>query len=136
MGVLCGTDIVEVERIQKALESENFARRVFTDAESSYCESRGVGRFESYAARFAAKEAVLKALGIGLFENGIELKDIEVVNSADGQGKFVMSSAPSIALHREADYLLQQREGISVSVSLSHTKEYAVAVVVIETKNH
>ena len=135
MGVTCGTDIVEVGRIRKALENKGFVQRVFTEAESDYCESRGAGKYESYAARFAAKEAVLKALGIGLFDGGVKLTDIEVVNGAGRQGNKGLSSAPSVVLHREAEKLLRQKAGTSISVSLSHTKEYAIAVVVFEVSD-
>ena len=61
-----GTDIVEIARVKRAAAREAFLMRVYTEAERSYCESRGVQRMASYAARFAGKEAVMKALGTGL----------------------------------------------------------------------
>ena len=61
-----GTDIVEIARVKRAAAREAFLMRVYTEAERAYCESRGVQRMASYAARFAGKEAVMKALGTGL----------------------------------------------------------------------
>ncbi|MDR3120680.1 MAG: holo-ACP synthase [Clostridiales bacterium] len=127
MGVRCGADIVEVRRVEKALSKPGggrFAASVFTDAEARYCEAKKAGRFESYAARFAAKEAALKALGIGLFA-GAELVDIEVVNDA-------CTGAPVLLLHNGAKGFYERMRGKSLAVSLSHTAEYALATVVIE----
>ena len=66
-----GCDIIEINRVEKAVKSESFKQRVFTPAEIAYCESRGKQQFASFAARFAAKEAVLKAFGTGLRGGGI-----------------------------------------------------------------
>ena len=71
-----GCDLTEIYRVKKALTIEKFAARVFSPAEQEYCEARGMQKFASYAARFAAKEALLKALGTGL--RGGKLIDIEV----------------------------------------------------------
>ena len=62
MKIFTGTDIIEVNRIQKAMQGENFKERVFTDAEVEYCEKFGDKKYEHYAARFAGKEAIFKAI--------------------------------------------------------------------------
>jgi holo-[acyl-carrier protein] synthase len=120
-----GIDLIEVERIQRAVDhprwGERFRRRVYTAEEIAYC--LGKRRYaESFAARFAAKEAVMKALGRG-FGDGINWTDIEVVRS---------SGAPSLLLYgRAADYSM--RLGIaSWHVSLTHTSEAAMAFVIAE----
>ena len=123
MNILCGTDIVEVGRIKKAMEAgPRFAEKVYTESETKYCESKNTGRYESYAARFAAKEAFVKAVGAGLFK-GAALKDAEICNDAGG--------APFFRLHGGAAELYALTGGKSISVSLSHTAQFAVAVVVI-----
>ena len=78
-----GCDVIEIARVQKAIERAAFVKRVFTPAEIAYCESRGKQAAASFAARFAAKEAVLKALGTGL--RGGELTEIVITN--DDLGK-------------------------------------------------
>ncbi len=112
-----GTDIIEISRIAGACErlGERFLRRVYTPAEIAFCE----GRAPSLAARFAAKEAAMKALGQGFYD--IPWTDIEVVSEDSGQ--------PRLKLRGKAE--LRARElGIAECVlSLSHAKEYAVAVV-------
>ena len=124
MRVLCGTDIIEVGRVKKALESSaRFAKKVYTDAEIEYCENKKAGRYESYAARFAAKEAFLKAVGAGLL-NGAAATDAEIVNDP-------ATGAPAFALHGDAARLFTQNNGVSIAVSLSHTRENALATVVI-----
>ena len=123
MNILCGTDIVEVGRIKKAIETgARFVEKVYTGPETEYCESKKSGRYESYAARFAAKEAFAKAVGAGLFK-GVALTDAEVVNDAGG--------APFLRLRGGAAEAFARAGGKSVSVSLSHTAEIATAVVVI-----
>lgn len=117
-----GCDIIEIARIKKAVQSEAFKRRVFSPGEIAYCESRGQQAGASFAARFAAKEAVLKALGTGL--RGGSLTEISVTN--DELGK------PSVQLtgyHRQlADELGVKR----ISLSMSHAREMAMAYVVME----
>jgi holo-[acyl-carrier protein] synthase len=125
MPIQCGVDIIEIGRIKKSLEElEGFRKRVFTDNEIAYCEDRKNARFESYAARFAAKEAVLKALGTGLAE-GIQWKHIEVSN--DERGK------PKVILTNRALEIFREMNAKSIDVSISHCSEYAVAYVVMET---
>lgn len=117
-----GCDIIEIARIKKAVQSEAFKRRVFSPGEIAYCESRGQQAGGSFAARFAAKEAVLKALGTGL--RGGSLTEISVTN--DELGK------PSVQLtgyHRQlADELGVKR----IFLSMSHARETAMAYVVME----
>lgn len=117
-----GTDIVEIGRIKKACANDRFLARVFTAQERAYCESRGAGRFASYAARFAGKEAVMKALGTGL--RGGRLLEIEILPDALG--------APQVTL-TGAFHALAVHQGIRAArISLSHAREYATAVCVLE----
>src|SRR5919108_5769809 len=94
MIISVGVDLVEVERIQRALEDSRIGRRfrdrVFTKEEIEYCEKKRRGRYESYASRFAAKEAVMKALGRG-WGSKVRWLDIEVTRARSGK--------PEIALH-------------------------------------
>src|SRR2546429_9516058 len=89
-----GVDIAEVQRIRESIErfGERFLRRVFTDGEIAYCD-RKAGRFESYAARFAAKEAGMKALGTG-WNHGVRWRDIEVVRHR-GQRPTIQFNGPA-----------------------------------------
>lgn len=117
-----GMDIVEISRIKTAIAREAFVRRVFTANEAAYCRSRGVQQVASFAARFAAKEAVAKALGTGF--SGGDIKDIEVVIDAGGK--------PSIVLYGRFN-VLASRLGVSqIHISLTHSREYAAAQAVIE----
>lgn len=125
MAVLCGVDIIEIDRIRQSFEScgDSFRDRVFTGKEIEYCEGRKLVRFESYAARFAAKEAVSKAFGTGI-GSGIKWRDIEIQN--DQQGK------PFIVLSERASKIYKDMNAKGISISLSHCKEYAVAYALIE----
>jgi len=119
--VSVGVDIVEIARIARTLArfGERFLRRVYTQAEVAYCR----GRPAQLAARFAAKEAVAKALGVGIsWREGVYWRDVEVVR--DPRGK------PGICLHRGALERAQQVGLSGWAVSLSHSREYAVAMVV------
>ncbi|HXG50085.1 MAG TPA: holo-ACP synthase [candidate division Zixibacteria bacterium] len=122
-----GIDMVEVERVRRALEDprtgERFRARVYTAGEVEYCERRRAGRFRSYAARFAVKEAVMKALGRGW---GAEARwlDIEVVRAAGGR--------PEIALHGKTARLAERLGVVRWSVSISHTDRYGLACVAAE----
>lgn len=118
-----GNDIIEVARIQKALEKNNgFKEKVFSQREISACEAKA-HKYQSYAARFAAKEAFMKALGTGWAE-GIAWSEIEILNHESG--------APYINLLAEKKYLALVREKFVIHVSLSHLKEYAIAEVILE----
>ncbi len=118
-----GIDLCEVERMRRVLErTPTFADRVFTAGEREVCDRRPRGAAEGYAARFAAKEAVLKALGAGL--GACALRDIEVVRGPSG--------APSLALHGSASTLAADRGVTMWHVSLTHTAAVAAAMVVAE----
>ncbi|MGB7201935.1 MAG: holo-ACP synthase [Pyrinomonadaceae bacterium] len=124
MIVSIGIDIVEVYRIRDAIaKTPRFATRVFTGAERDYCESKGVAAAQSYAARFAAKEAFLKALKTG-WRGKISWQDIEVVTDADG--------VPNLNITGEAEKILQKLGATHVHLSISHTTEHAVAEVILE----
>lgn len=117
-----GCDIIEIKRIAKAIENLHFIERVFTEQEAAYCQSRGKQAAASFAARFAAKEAVLKALGTGL--RGGEIKEIEVW--LDDLGK------PNIKLSGYHAELAKKLGVKQILVSLSHSQENAIAYVTIE----
>jgi holo-[acyl-carrier protein] synthase len=120
-----GIDIVEVYRIRDTIaRTPRFAERVFTAAERKYCESRGAAGAASYAGRFAAKEAFLKALKTG-WRGKITWHDIEVV--LDDQG------SPSLNITGEARKLLDGLGASQVHLSIAHTTEHAVAEVILES---
>lgn len=118
-----GTDLVEVSRLEDATRRHpGFLERVFTPAEMQYCDGQ-YRRFEGYAARFAAKEAFLKALGTGL-RNGISWLDVEVLRHDDGR--------PELNLHGQAREAAAAKGVARVHLSLSHTRGVGAAVVVLE----
>src|ERR1043165_1874027 len=122
MIVSIGIDIAEVYRIRETIaRTPRFVERVFTIAEREYCESRGAAAAQSYAARFAAKEAFLKALKTG-WRGKITWHDIEVANDADG--------VPSLKVTGEANVILERRGASRIHLSISHTAEHAIAYVV------
>lgn len=118
-----GTDIIEVDRIAAKMEKgQGFRELVFTPLEIAYCEKQ-THKYESYAARFAAKEAFLKALGTGWGGSGIHFNEIEIRNGETGKPDlFLIGNAAS----RLAGFNIQQ-----IFVSLSHVKSVAMATVVI-----
>ena len=119
-----GIDIVEVYRIRQTIaRTPRFLQRVFTTEERAYCEGKGVGTTQSYAGRFAAKEAFLKALGTG-WSGKISWQDIEVL--ADEAG------VPRFGVGGEAATILIDRGVQRVHVSISHTTENAIAQVIFE----
>ena len=122
-----GVDLVEVERIQKALADprigKRFRERVFTPKEIQYCEKRRRGRYESYAGRFAAKEAVMKALGRG-WGAQVAWLDIEVVRARSGK--------PEIVLHDKTARLAEALGIRRWALSITHTAEHGLAYVVAE----
>ena len=117
-----GIDIVEIERIEEAIESwgDRFLRRVYTDAEIKYCR----GNASELAVRFAGKEAVMKALGTGA--RGVSCRDIEILNDQLG--------APLVYLCGGAQSRAQELGIESLAITLSHSREYAVASVVGEKR--
>jgi holo-[acyl-carrier protein] synthase len=121
-----GVDLCEVARLRRALDGRSGAKlreRTFTAAEQAYCEQRGRARYESYAARFAAKEAVMKALGTG-WGAGVGWCDVEVVREDDG--------APALRLHGGAVRVARRLRVHRWHLSLTHTTSWAVASVVAE----
>jgi holo-[acyl-carrier protein] synthase len=117
-----GTDIVEVARIAKSIEKVAFKKRVFSKNEIVYCETKK-NKAESFAARFAAKEAFFKALGTG-WRNGMAFNEVEISN--DTLGKPILQ-----ALGKTAKIIA--KKGIkNIHVSLSHTGEIALATVILE----
>ncbi len=123
MGVRCGMDIVELDRIEKALaQGESFIKRVYTPVERAYCEARGKAATQSFAARFCAKEAVSKALGTGIAK-GVSFQDIEIINDRDGK--------PVVTLHGEAKRHFECLGAKAIDISLTHSRDYAAAQAVI-----
>lgn len=116
-----GIDLAEVDRIQRVLDryGDRFLKRVFTPQEIAYC-SRKVSAANSYAARFAAKEAVFKATGLGL-TMGMRWRDVEVVN--DDRGK------PSVRLYGMA---AERLKGKRLHLSITHSDQLAIVMVVVE----
>ena len=117
-----GCDMIEIARVQKAIVKRSFVERVFAPEEIAYCESRGKQAAASFAARFAAKEAVLKALGTGL--RGGELTEIVITN--DELGK------PSVQLLGYHGQLAAKMGVKKIAISMSHSRETALAYVVME----
>lgn len=119
-----GIDIIEVGRIKKVVKEwgDKFLARVFTKDELAYCTLDGSIKFQSLAARFAAKEAVVKAVG----RKDIALKDIEIINDGDGRPECVINSA------RQSPLRLRSGQAVTrILISISHTKEYAVAQAIV-----
>ncbi len=120
-----GVDIVDVKRMEKTLErTPAFAKRIFTDSERRYCEHKARPA-EHYAARFAAREAVLKALGTG-FSGGVGLRDVSVVRSESGK--------PIVHLEGKVKEIADKQGVIEIALSLSTTREVAVANAVAVTE--
>ena len=118
-----GVDIVDIERIAAKIRKGNgFREKIFSKGEIEYCE-RSANPDESYAARFAAKEAFLKATGQGLLL-GYELSEIEIVNDANGK--------PFIALSGSFLVFFEKSTWKTIHLSLSHTTTIACAFVIIE----
>lgn len=121
MKINTGIDIIEIERVKSSIENTNgkFCDRVYTENEIKYCESKKTQKYQHYAARFAAKEAVFKAISSKLNSKyEIEWKDIEITNDKEGK--------PNVKIFNS---VMDEVEDIEVSIS--HCKEYAVANVVI-----
>lgn len=120
MKIKTGIDIIEVSRIKKAIETSNeaFIEKVFTKKEIEYCNSKVANKYEHFAARFAAKEACLKAIS-DLMESKFDIswKEIEIINLKNGK--------PTLKIYKDI------KDVESIDISLSHVKEYAVASVCI-----
>lgn len=119
-----GVDLAEVGRVRAAVEryGKRFIERVFTPGEIAYVE-RKANRFERYAARFAAKEAGMKAIGTG-WRRGVRWQDFEVANLPSGR--------PTLRLHGEAASVAEQLGVRHIHLSLTHTAEMAMAHVILE----
>ena len=121
MRILCGTDIIEISRIRESIEKtgEKFLKLVYTPAEIEYCESKRASKYYHYAGRFAAKEAIYKAVS-PLLKNKFDIswQNAEVINDKNGNPKINF-----------IDIKFNQIK--SIDISISHCKEYAVATVVL-----
>ena len=125
MKILCGTDIIEISRIQKSIEKtgDRFLNLIYTPKEIEYCESKKRAKYTHYAGRFAAKEAIFKAVSSLLEDKfSISWKNAQVINDEHGN--------PHVEF---LDYEFEQIK--SIDISISHCKEYAVAMVVITIKD-
>lgn len=124
MRVKCGTDIIEIDRVKDSIEKlgNPFLERVFTKKEIDYCESKNKQKYQHYAARFAAKEAVFKALSENIKDKfSVSWKDFEVVNDEQGRPKL---NVYNVNLDNIED----------IDISISHCKNYAVANVTVLIK--
>jgi holo-[acyl-carrier protein] synthase len=119
-----GIDIAEVPRIRRAIErfGDRFLHRIFTAGEMRYCDSKA-NRMERYAARFAAKEAAMKALGTG-WNHGVRWRDCEVTRMPSGR--------PTITFHGVAAEFAARLGVKNAALSISHTAEQAIAQVILE----
>jgi holo-[acyl-carrier protein] synthase len=120
-----GIDIAEVPRIGQAIErfGERFLQRIFTAGEIRYCDSKA-NRVERYAARFAAKEAAMKALGTG-WNHGVRWRDCEVVRAPGGR--------PTMTFHGKAGEFAAKMGVKNIALSLTHTSEQAIAQLILES---
>ena len=124
MIISIGIDIIEVARIREVLlRTPRFAERVFTRRERDYCDSRGVVAAQHYAARFAAKEAALKALQTG-WRGGISWQDIEVSAKESG--------APYLIFTGQVLKVFEEFRATATHLTISHTSEHAIAQVILE----
>ena len=119
-----GIDIAEVARIRHTIErfGERFLQRIFTEGERKYCDSKA-NRVERYAARFAAKEAAMKALGTG-WNHGVRWRDCEVARSPGRR--------PTMVFHGKAGEFAVKLGVTNSALSISHTAEQAIAQVILE----
>jgi len=119
-----GIDVAEVDRIRHAIErhGRRFTERVFSSREIAYAE-RKANRYERYAARFAAKEAGMKAIGSG-WRGGVRWHDFEITNLVSGR--------PTLEFHGVAARIAQSLGVRNISLSLTHTAEQGVAIVILE----
>lgn len=122
MEILCGTDIIEISRIKDSINSDigdKFIKRIYTDKEIEYCESKKEQKYQHYAARFAAKEAIFKAISKRMNNKyDIEWAQIEVANEETGR--------PYAIINNDIGNKI-----LNIDISLSHCKEYATANAVV-----
>lgn len=118
-----GTDIIAISRIKSAIEKNpRFVDKIFSPAEILYCQNRA-NPYQSYAARFAAKEAVMKAIGTG-WDGTINWIDIEIINDEKG--------APQVLTYNDSLRFITQNQITRIFLSLSHEKDYAIAYAILE----
>ena len=116
-----GNDIIEIERIEKAISKEGFKDKIYTQRELENIKKRG-NRAETYAGIFSAKEAISKAIGTGVRE--FSLTDLEILN--DDLGK------PYVAVSEKLDKIIKdKKEDYQIEISISHSKKYATAVAIV-----
>ena len=116
-----GNDIIEIERIEKAISKEGFKNKVYTQRELENIEKRG-DRVETYAGIFSAKEAISKAIGTGVRE--FSLTDLEILN--DDLGK------PYVVVSEKLDKIIKsKKEDYQIEISISHSKKYVIAMAII-----
>lgn len=120
MQILCGTDIIEINRIKESIEKlgENFCNKIYTKKEIEYCESKKNMKYQHYAARFAGKEAIFKAISKILQDKySITWTDVEILNDKNGRP--------------EINFINNKLDEIKdIDISLSHCKDYAIANVI------
>jgi len=121
----CGIDLVRIERIEKIIKKwgNNFTFKIFTPLEREYCEKKRGNKYQSYAGRFAAKEALLKSLGLGLRE--VNWKEIEIENNELGQ--------PIIETSGKLKKIASEKGVGKYFITISHTKDYVIAQVILES---
>ena len=116
-----GNDIIEIERIEKAISKEGFKNKIYSQRELENIQKRG-NRTETYAGIFSAKEAISKAIGTGVRE--FSLTDLEILN--DDLGK------PYVAVSEKLDKIIKdKKEDYQIEISISHSKKYATAVAIV-----
>ena len=119
MKVLCGTDIIEIRRIKDSIENKGkvFLDKIYTPTEIDYCENRRNAKYQHYAGRFAAKEAIFKAISETL-ENKYDITwtDVEIINDEKGKPKV---------------NFINSKYSLQCDISISHCKEYATATAII-----
>lgn len=124
MKILCGTDIIEIDRVRKSIEKsgENFLKLVFTPDEIKYCESKKNAKYYHYAGRFAAKEAIYKAVS-SLLDDKYDMswKNAQVINDELGNPKVEFLN-------------IKIKKIKNIDISISHCKGYAVAMVVVQVE--
>lgn len=126
MKICCGTDIIEIDRIKRSIEDKKvgsaFIKKIYTEKEIAYCESKRGQKYQHYAARFAAKEATFKAISGQLQDKYlISWKNIEIHNSEQGRPELNLIG-------------IELKDIENIDLSISHCKEYAVANVTLLTK--
>lgn len=125
-----GVDIIEIERVEKAIENtKSFLDKIFTEKEKEYFESRGMNS-EVIAGNFASKEAISKALGTGI--KGFSFKDIEVLRDKLGKPIVILHNGAS----RIGNNIVGENNLLKIHLSISHNKSNAIAYAILEGESH